>query len=87
MYKIVLDQRWGGEVLVGESDDLMLTYDCQHDGLFQWYIKHQPHHYVRHMLLCIQTWQPADAQHYKTVMDIMHYKLGVLCCMLDSILN
>lgn len=85
--RVVVDRRFGGEVLVGDSDDFMITIDCQHGGFFQWFLKHKPEQYVRHMLPFIEAWPPADAKQYKDVIDRMSNKLDSLCVIFDSMLN
>ena len=86
-HKVVLDHRWGREVLVGESDDFLVTFDPVHDGFFHWSIKHNPGQYERQMLSYVESWSPADTEHYKAEMDIMLRKLDILCSLFESLLN
>ena len=85
--KVVVDRRFGGELLIGESDDFLVTYDCAHDGLFQWFLKHEPDQYVRHLLPCLQAWPPADAKRYKHATDMLYDKLDTLLCLFNTMLN
>ena len=88
--KVVLDRRDNREVLVGESDDIIMTYDCQRTGSVLWYVTHgkqPPDPFVVLFQGCLKSLPPADEGKYQREKETMLMLLQTLCHLLSSALN
>ena len=87
--KIVLDHRGGKEILTGETDDFIVTYDCRQNGLFSWHIKdpRREDPYINHTNYCIKTWPEVDTEQYADEVDRLFSNVDLLCCLFRSRLS
>ena len=87
--KVVVDRRSGDEILTGESDDFVVRYDCQRNGLFVWYLKEarDSRIVVYDLEKCLRSWPAADAEKYGSDINKMMDKLDTLCCIFQDELN
>jgi len=84
--KIVLDKRGDNETLVGETDDMIMLYNCKTTGACFWYVKQDLQKLAGRTAITIvdehvwnvQRWPPADHQIYGSQFDELYDHLGVV---------
>lgn len=88
--KVVLDHRGGKAILIGESDDFLVSCDLQGQGEFVWYVKQdgrQLEPSAMQLQTCVQRWPPADSEEYGAVIDEVMGNLDILISIFRSLLN